>query len=85
MYDQYPIFMMSHHVAVDANCWSLFMQLTYNDTTKLSSNTRGVHVRVPGFGDTATVERIDPSWTMWLFNDPSAVFAPFVDSKNNSY
>ena len=85
MYHHYLNDIITYLVAVDAKCWSLFMQLNYNDTTKLSSNTHGVDVRVPGFGDTATVERIDPSWTTWLFNDPSAVFAPFVESKNGCY
>jgi lysophospholipase-3 len=37
------------------------MKLTYNNVTRTTSNSKGVEIRIPGFGSTASVEWIDPS------------------------
>ena len=60
-------------------CFAKYMQLTYDSVTRKSQNQPGVEMRVPGFGDTASVERIDPSLSARLLGDAAAVFAPFVD------
>lgn len=33
----------------------------YDNVTRTTSNPKGVEIRIPGFGDTASVEWIDPS------------------------
>ena len=57
------------------------MELFYDVTTKTSRNLRGVETRVPGFGDTASVEFIDASFMARLLGDAGAIFAPFVNSE----
>lgn len=38
-----------------------YHRLVYNRTTRRSSNSPGVQVRVPGFGQTHTIEFLDPN------------------------
>ena len=57
------------------------MKLEYNETTKESHNPPGIETDVPGWGDTDTIERMDPSWSNWIFGDVSEYAAPFVSSK----
>ena len=57
------------------------MELFYDVTTKTSRNLRGVETRVPGFGDTASVEFIDASFAARLLGDAGSIFAPFVNSE----
>jgi len=43
-------------------CWADNVSLTYNSTTRTTSNAQGVETRIPGFGNTTTsVEWIDKS------------------------
>lgn len=43
------------------DCWIDNMRLEYDNRTRLTSNSPGVDIMVPGFGNTTTVEYVDPS------------------------
>ncbi|XP_046386151.1 phospholipase A2 group XV-like [Ischnura elegans] len=51
------------------DCWVDNMKLIYDEKTRTTSNSPGVDIRVPGFGNTSTVEWLDPSQA-----SPSAYF-----------
>nr|BAJ99511.1 predicted protein [Hordeum vulgare subsp. vulgare] len=57
------------------DCFVDNMRLTYNSTTKTTSNLEGVEVQVPGFGHTSTIEFFDSSGIGY-----SSYFAPIVRS-----
>ncbi|XP_021917682.1 group XV phospholipase A2-like isoform X1 [Zootermopsis nevadensis] len=43
------------------DCWIDNMRLVYDNVTRMSSNSKGVEIRIPGFGNTTSVEWLDPS------------------------
>jgi len=51
------------------SCWAENIKLLYNKTSKTSSNVEGVFTRVPGWGDTSSIEYLDPSWSAWALGD----------------
>lgn len=42
-------------------CWVDNIKLNYNSTTRTTSNTPGVQIHIPGWGDPEVVEWIDPT------------------------
>lgn len=44
---------------IGVDCWIDNIRLVYNRTSRRSSNSPGVQVRVPGFGQTYTIEYLD--------------------------
>lgn len=57
------------------DCWVDNMRLIYNNETRTTSNAPGVNIRIPGFGNTTTVEWLDPSMV-----SPSAYFTNIVQN-----
>lgn len=43
------------------DCWVDNMKMVYDNVTRKSSDNYGVQTRIPGFGNTSTVEYLDPS------------------------
>ena len=43
------------------DCWADTVRLAFNATTGAFANSPGVEMRVPGFGNTTTIEVLDPS------------------------
>lgn len=43
------------------DCWIDNMRLQYDNVTRKTSNSPGVEIMVPGFGNTTSVEYVDPS------------------------
>lgn len=43
------------------DCWIDNVKLKYNNVTRKTTNMDGVDIRVPGFGNTESVEYLDPS------------------------
>lgn len=43
------------------DCWVDNMKLIYDNVSRTTHNNEGVDIQVPGFGDTNSVEYVDPS------------------------
>ncbi|XP_076325381.1 lysosomal phospholipase A and acyltransferase-like isoform X1 [Tachypleus tridentatus] len=56
------------------HCWVDNMRLVYNNYTRTTTNSPGVDIIIPGFGNTDTVEWLDPSHV-----SPSAYFTNIVE------
>lgn len=48
-------------VPVVIDCWIDNMILNYDNVTRTTSNSEGVEIQIPGFGNSSVVEWIDPS------------------------
>ncbi|CAF5010862.1 unnamed protein product, partial [Rotaria sp. Silwood1] len=57
------------------DCFIDNMRLTYNSTTKKTSNLEGIDIQIPGFGETSTIEYFDSSSYSY-----SSYFAPIIRS-----
>ncbi|XP_029991712.1 phosphatidylcholine-sterol acyltransferase [Sphaeramia orbicularis] len=53
---------------IGVDCWIDNIRLVYNRTTRRSSNSPGVQVRVPGFGQTYPIEFLDGSKLVGYFH-----------------
>eukprot|EP00794_Sanderia_malayensis_P018784 gene18784-20675_t len=56
-------------------CWTDDVKLVYNATLDQMQNTHGVYTRIPGFGNTSSIEYLDPA-----LSHPGQYFAPFIRS-----
>jgi len=43
------------------DCWVDNIRLVYDNNTRRTLNSPGVDIRIPGFGNTSTIEYVDPS------------------------
>ncbi|KAK3247169.1 hypothetical protein CYMTET_43324 [Cymbomonas tetramitiformis] len=59
----------------EVDCWSDNIRLVYDESTESFSNSPGVQTRVPGYGDTKTIENLDPT-----LKSSSSYFAPLVQA-----
>ncbi|KAK7861832.1 hypothetical protein R5R35_000592 [Gryllus longicercus] len=48
-------------VPIVIDCWIDNIKLVYDNKTRKTYNSDGVDIRIPGFGNTSTVEWLDPS------------------------
>lgn len=62
------------------NCWAENIKLVYNKASKTSSNVEGVFTRVPGWGDTSSMEYLDPSWSAWVLGDAGNYLHEMVEN-----
>ncbi|GFS91955.1 phospholipase A2 group XV [Nephila pilipes] len=56
----FNIWLNPWQVFLPGSQWADHMSLVYNNQTRKTTNYPGVDIRVPGFGDTSTLEIIDP-------------------------
>jgi len=61
---------------VDTKCWADNIRLIYNEQNDTLSNNFGVETRVPGWGETSSIEELDPS----LPGHASGVFLKMVEA-----
>jgi len=59
-------------------CWADTIRLVYNRTSGMSSNVAGVETRVPGWGQTSSVEYLDPSWSAWVIGNAGSYMKDLV-------
>ena len=66
--------------ADNLECWAKTMELKFDEETGRSRLPPGFDARVPGFGDTRTIEFIDPSWAAWSLGNIGHYLDNFVKS-----
>ena len=56
------------------DCWAANMKLHYDPDTHETSATHGAEFRVPGFGETYSVEYVDDSWMAYMMYNIGGYF-----------
>jgi len=59
-------------------CWADTIRLVYDRDSRKSHNVAGVETRVQGWGNTDSVEYLDPSWSAWVIGDVGNYMSDFV-------
>ncbi|XP_029010089.1 phosphatidylcholine-sterol acyltransferase [Betta splendens] len=76
--DWFPLWIdLSMLMPIGVDCWIDNIRLVYNRTTRQSSNSPGVQVRVPGFGQTYPIEFLD-------YNNLTGYFHTMVQHLENA-
>ena len=85
--DWYRLWLDVWQLAVPSSlaCWADNIEIHYDPKTGKNSNTPGVETRVPGWGVTATVEYLDPSWSAWILKDAGNYFGSLVSAMVDSW
>lgn len=52
---------LEYMIPLALDCWVDNMRLVYDNETRTTTNSPGVDIKIPGFGNTSTVEWLDPS------------------------
>ena len=60
-------------------------KLLFNSKTNISYYPSGVDIRIPGFGETHSVEYIDDSWEAFLLDNIGAYGHELVQGTRSNY
>lgn len=83
--DWYRLWLDVWELARSLKCWADNIQLHYDPKTGQNRNAPGVETRVSGWGETSTVEYLDPSWTAWALKDVGNYFGTMVSKMVESW
>ena len=62
-------------------CVEHLQNLQFDSSSNTSSNLPGVSTRISGFGTSAGIEYIDPSWTAYFLGNAGKYAHDLVESK----
>jgi len=81
----YRLWLDVWELATSLKCWADNIQLHYDIQSGVNRNAPGVETRVMGWGQTSTVEYLDPSWTAWALKDVGNYFGVMVSKMVESW
>lgn len=83
--DWYRLWLDVWELARSLKCWAENIQLHYDLESGQNRNSPGVETRVLGWGETSTVEYLDPSWTAWALKDVGNYFGVMISKMVDSW
>jgi len=83
--DWYRLWLDVWELARSLKCWADNIQLHFDPISRKNQNAPGVQTRVPGWGETSSVEYLDPSWSAWVLKDVGNYFHTMVSKMVDSW